>query len=417
MKKHFISIIAVVVALAVTVCILGVGSVSAMKGRKPSAPVIGFTGGYEVTYPEGHGVTYPTTDPICVDYTSYFIIPANSNMAELLNGRSDEIYNGNPDHSITFAAVPASDKVYEFYIEERFFGSSWGVYGDSNGMNLAFTVTSDCDVTITETSYHKFAVTGSGVQAVASSTPVGEYAGDVTQPYTSYTESNEETYPTTEPVCADYTSYFIIPANDNMAQLTNNSSPEIYTGDPNAKVVLKNVPASDKVYEFYVEERFFNQTYGTYGTAMGNNFAFKVTEECDVTIFEATHHSFVIVGDGVVIMASNNPIGQTEFGTEPQYTTVAPLTYPEGSSYYEITYPEGDYISTTGNAPVYQMGDVNRDGRVDVVDATLVQRYAAGLEELDPEQLKLAEVCGLKPVTVVNATQIQKYAAGFNVTL
>ena len=281
MKKHFISIIAVVVALAVTVCILGVGSVSAMKGRKPSAPVIGFTGGYEVTYPEGHGVTYPTTDPICVDYTSYFIIPANSNMAELLNDRSDEIYNGNPDHSITFAAVPASDKVYEFYVEER----------------------------------------------------------------------------------------------------------------------------------------FFNQTYGTYGTAMGNNFAFKVTEECDVTIFEATHHSFVIVGDGVVIMASNNPIGQTEFGTEPQYTTVAPLTYPEGSSYYEITYPEGDYISTTGNAPVYQMGDVNRDGRVDVVDATLVQRYAAGLEELDPEQLKLAEVCGLKPVTVVNATQIQKYAAGFNVTL
>ena len=60
--------------------------------------------------------------------------------------------------------------------------------------------------------------------------------------------------------------------------------------------------------------------------------------------------------------------------------------------------------------PLY--GDVNLDGRVDVTDATAVQRYSAGLDGLTAEQLTAADVDGDGAVNVTDATQIQKFAAG-----
>ena len=60
--------------------------------------------------------------------------------------------------------------------------------------------------------------------------------------------------------------------------------------------------------------------------------------------------------------------------------------------------------------PLY--GDVNLDGKVDVTDATAVQRYSAGLDGLTAEQLTAADVDGDGAVNVTDATQIQKFAAG-----
>ena len=37
----------------------------------------------------------------------------------------------------------------------------------------------------------------------------------------------------------------------------------------------------------------------------------------------------------------------------------------------------------TSVEPVYTLGDVNNDGKIDITDATLIQRYAAEIEELD----------------------------------
>ena len=58
------------------------------------------------------------------------------------------------------------------------------------------------------------------------------------------------------------------------------------------------------------------------------------------------------------------------------------------------------------------IGDVNSDGSVTVLDATMLQKYIAGLVSLGNEQLALADTNGDGSVTVLDATAIQKYLAG-----
>lgn len=60
----------------------------------------------------------------------------------------------------------------------------------------------------------------------------------------------------------------------------------------------------------------------------------------------------------------------------------------------------------------YEDGDVNRDGKVNVLDATLVQKYVAGITSLDDEQLLLADFSGDGIITVSDATSIQKLSVG-----
>lgn len=57
-------------------------------------------------------------------------------------------------------------------------------------------------------------------------------------------------------------------------------------------------------------------------------------------------------------------------------------------------------------------GDVNRDGRVTVVDATLVQKYVVSLVEFDSETLKVADINGDGEANVVDSTLIQKIVSG-----
>jgi hypothetical protein len=61
------------------------------------------------------------------------------------------------------------------------------------------------------------------------------------------------------------------------------------------------------------------------------------------------------------------------------------------------------------------LGDVNRDGRVSVEDATLIQKAVGELEELDAQQKMLADVNSDSKVDVVDATLIQEYAADLSV--
>ena len=60
------------------------------------------------------------------------------------------------------------------------------------------------------------------------------------------------------------------------------------------------------------------------------------------------------------------------------------------------------------------MGDVDRDQRVDVTDATAVQKHIADIEELTGACRYLADVDDDIRVTVKDATAIQKYVAGID---
>lgn len=61
----------------------------------------------------------------------------------------------------------------------------------------------------------------------------------------------------------------------------------------------------------------------------------------------------------------------------------------------------------SGNAVVY--GEVNGDGDITVVDATLVQKHVVQLETLSADKQILADVNGDNTISVVDATLIQKY--------
>lgn len=52
-------------------------------------------------------------------------------------------------------------------------------------------------------------------------------------------------------------------------------------------------------------------------------------------------------------------------------------------------------------------GDVNLDGRLDIADATLVQRFVAELDDLSDNQKKLADIDGSGEVNINDATEIQ----------
>lgn len=62
--------------------------------------------------------------------------------------------------------------------------------------------------------------------------------------------------------------------------------------------------------------------------------------------------------------------------------------------------------------PVHECGDTNGDGRIDITDATLVQRYVAKLDTAGFEQFLAADVNADGAADISDCTQIQLHAAG-----
>ena len=62
-------------------------------------------------------------------------------------------------------------------------------------------------------------------------------------------------------------------------------------------------------------------------------------------------------------------------------------------------------------------GDVNCDGKVDIMDATAIQKHIAGLQTLTDNGYAVADVDGTEIVNVEDATAIQKYLAGIEKSL
>lgn len=58
------------------------------------------------------------------------------------------------------------------------------------------------------------------------------------------------------------------------------------------------------------------------------------------------------------------------------------------------------------------LGDVNLDGKVNIRDVTLVQKYVANLAELSEQQLRAIDTNGDSKLNVKDATSLQKFIAG-----
>lgn len=71
-----------------------------------------------------------------------------------------------------------------------------------------------------------------------------------------------------------------------------------------------------------------------------------------------------------------------------------------------------DLPATTDEPFEDLFGDVNLSGKVDILDATAIQRHLAGIELLSERQLAVADTNRSSKVDILDATLIQRYLAG-----
>lgn len=109
----------------------------------------------------------------------------------------------------------------------------------------------------------------------------------------------------------------------------------------------------------------------------------------------------------VYIPTSVTSIASNAFRSSPNVT----IKGSYGS--YAEEYAKANNISFKGIS-AYDVGDVNMDGRIDILDATLIQKYVVGIVELSAEQKHLADYNNDGDITVVDATEIQKFIVHLN---
>ncbi|MBQ2825382.1 MAG: leucine-rich repeat protein [Clostridia bacterium] len=89
--------------------------------------------------------------------------------------------------------------------------------------------------------------------------------------------------------------------------------------------------------------------------------------------------------------------------TDPEASTPPATFEPEASDSTEASSPDEAEFSK---------GDVNKDKKLNIRDATLIQKFIAKLKPLDDEAIKLADFDENGKVNVKDATAIQKFIAG-----
>ena len=68
--------------------------------------------------------------------------------------------------------------------------------------------------------------------------------------------------------------------------------------------------------------------------------------------------------------------------------------------------------SVTQDVKICKLGDVNMDGKINISDATEIQKGIAGLVSLSDYQDKLADANSDSKTNIADATHIQKFVAG-----
>ena len=79
-----------------------------------------------------------------------------------------------------------------------------------------------------------------------------------------------------------------------------------------------------------------------------------------------------------------------------------------------VTYTYTDYIPASLTAEV---GDVDGDGSITILDGTAVQRHLAGIDVLDEEHEKRGDYDYSGDTTIVDVTKLQRYLAGIRVNI
>lgn len=164
--------------------------------------------------------------------------------------------------------------------------------------------------------------------------------------------------------------------------------------------------------------------YGTSGTeaqTYADSNGIQFNSIASGTTVKGTAKSYLSADDTVTIQLKKSGVAVYETtvkgnSTDYSISGVANGTYTmrvskklHADREYTVKVSSAD---VTQNVEIFPIGDVNSDGDISVVDATLVQKYIVGLEKLTDLQKKSAEVNGDGEISVVDATLIQKYIVG-----
>lgn len=95
------------------------------------------------------------------------------------------------------------------------------------------------------------------------------------------------------------------------------------------------------------------------------------------------------------------------------------VNLPNGSYPITLSFDDGtlDLMVTITDFNHNPIGDVNRDGVINVNDVTDIQKHLAGIKRFNEDQLKWADTNGDDMVDINDATQLQKYIAGYSLVL
>lgn len=184
-----------------------------------------------------------------------------------------------------------------------------------------------------------------------------------------------------------------------------------YPPDPDNPFVLSEVIPNFVIYG----------TSGTEAQTYADSNGIQFNSIASGTIVKGTAKSYLSADDTVTIQLVKSGVVAYETtvkGNSADYSIsgVANGTYTmivskksHADREYTVKVSSAD---VTQNVEIFPIGDVNSDGDISVVDATLVQKYIVGLEKLTDLQKKSAEVNGDGDISVVDATLIQKYIVG-----
>lgn len=127
--------------------------------------------------------------------------------------------------------------------------------------------------------------------------------------------------------------------------------------------------------------------------------------------------------------SSTTVTDETEITTAVPASSFATQATSETQAQTQSTAPSATSAETTGTDPTetttetativvtYLLGDANFDNKINVKDATYIQKAAASLLTLEPIQIMAADCDGNSQVNVRDATAIQKFSAGISINM
>lgn len=205
---------------------------------------------------------------------------------------------------------------------------------------------------------------------------------------TAVTEPTEATT-ATEPVVDELAPIVIIEETDEAYFLV-----DAYAADGSEEVEFK-FSVNGKVYQDYSD-------ISTFIFAAPSDYYYII--EVSARYADGSEHKTTVmfeVKDGVALLPEM-PERPTTPSTEPTEVSTPDETTPDETA---------PTTETTAPAVEYLYGDADLNGKVNVKDATTIQKYAAKLVDLDETAMIQADVTGDMKVNVKDATSIQKLIA------